>query len=75
MVYAGLSNIAHDICPDGIVHVLDFSSKDLTFFASAVAIQENIEDSIRNFNTLTRKNSDIKKAGTVAHYRITSSNE
>jgi hypothetical protein len=75
-VYAGLSFIACDICPDGIIlDVLDFSSKDLTFFASIKKILENIEDSIENFEMLTTKNSDIKKAGTVAHYRITSSNE
>jgi hypothetical protein len=74
-VDAGLSYIAHIICPDGIVHVLDFSSKDLTFFASILAIQENIEDSIKNFNILTRKNGNIKKAEVVAHYRITSSKE
>ncbi len=75
-VAVGLYNIAHVVA--GYVFessVFKHSSKALTFYASAVAIQENIEDSIRNFNTLTRKNSDIKKAGTVAHYRITSSNE
>jgi hypothetical protein len=75
-VYAGLRVIACDICPDGIIlDVLDFSSKDLTFFASIKKILENTKDSIENFEMLTTKNSDIKKAGTVAHYRITSSNE
>lgn len=70
-----LLNIAHDICFGYHTHILDYSSKDLTFFASIIAIKENIEDSIRNFEILTTKNSDMKKDGTVAHYRITASNE
>jgi hypothetical protein len=74
-VSATLLNIAHAICFGYHTHILDYSSKDLTFFASIIVIKENIEDSIKNFNILTTKNSNIKKAETVAHYRITSSNE